>query len=819
MLFFSFILFAEEGVSSVSTENLPKDKYTLVDGAKSVEDSFSSPLGLLEGTTVGESKIPKPFIIKSKTKTVTDVLFSHGVHTYWFNCNSCHPSIFKKKRGETKGLTMSAIFKGEFCGRCHDKVAFRTRACYMCHLPSNARKREEVLNRNNSKEKFYANLALLEKNSARKTNAEDVGGTLSVQQTLKPPIINGDIVSKEWNEAASVSNFWVFEQQRLPSEKTEVLVLADEQHLYIGFRCFDTQPHNINALETRRDSGFGMDDQVVVELDTFHNHRDISSYYVNAIGTQGNTVSTGRANNLAWKGNWKAAAVRTEYGWSAEIMIPLSILNYPHKANTFGVNFRRYHRRTDEWSLWPKRGLISNPEEMGHLTGLILPEKNKLQSWTVMPYVIAGKNIPDHKDQIKDTQLTGGVDIRYEPKPNTTGIFTLYPDFTQIETQVASIDFDYNEKSLADSRPFFQEGSAYFGNDEAYFYSNRIPAFNVGAKYFAQVGQFQVGALATSAADNRKDFAIRLSQGLDINHHGDIILIGTNKKELDNQLIVGRLRGQQSFGLKYGFDVARTNTNIIAGDGDHGKLFVDQNWDYFSIGAAIDHYNEGFLSANGLVKQDLLDTNGVNTYISYYRDLSTGAFRILSGEIGWKGRDTSDGLMQRRQWYTGGSIELRRQIQFGLYYTGDRYLPSKGEAGSWASDLNNDYYWDTSLDFNTRSSRLGFGASYTWGMAGGGDYTYLKSYVWLNPTNKTSVSVSTERVENFGLSNQFIASAVWDISSQSGLSTRFILADNNRYYRIAYTLHATEGRDVFFVYDDEPGSPTKISIKFVASFQ
>ena len=74
-------------------------------------------------------------------------------------------------------------------------------------------------------------------------------------------------------------------------------------------------------------------------------------------------------------------------------------------------------------------------------------------------------NVPDEDGEVND-RADAGFDARYEPRPNLTGLISVNPDFSQIENAVTDIDFSYNEKRLGDYRPFFQEGSRYFGGNE-----------------------------------------------------------------------------------------------------------------------------------------------------------------------------------------------------------------------------------------------------------------------------------------------------------------------------------------------------------------
>ncbi len=116
----------------ISLKHLPKDKYGFVDWAKAIRDGIIAPKGALPGGREKEPEFNGDIIIKSKMDFMPDVLFPHSVHNQWLNCNPCHPKMFEKKAGATP-ISMIAIWKGRYCGRCHDKVAFPIRNCFKCH--------------------------------------------------------------------------------------------------------------------------------------------------------------------------------------------------------------------------------------------------------------------------------------------------------------------------------------------------------------------------------------------------------------------------------------------------------------------------------------------------------------------------------------------------------------------------------------------------------------------------------------------------------------------------------------------------------------
>ncbi len=72
-------------------------------------------------------------IIMKNTRAMPFVKFPHKSHTEWLACSNCHPALFEKKAG-TAAITMNDIFRGKYCGACHDRVAFITYfACDRCH--------------------------------------------------------------------------------------------------------------------------------------------------------------------------------------------------------------------------------------------------------------------------------------------------------------------------------------------------------------------------------------------------------------------------------------------------------------------------------------------------------------------------------------------------------------------------------------------------------------------------------------------------------------------------------------------------------------
>lgn len=118
---------------ALSASGLPLDRYGLVDWAKLVREGKIKPRHSLDPNEEEMPPLPMDVLIIAKSDFVDDVIYPHEIHTYWLKCEVCHPKIFIPAKGENH-MTMSGIAEGEWCGRCHGKVAFPLTDCTRCHV-------------------------------------------------------------------------------------------------------------------------------------------------------------------------------------------------------------------------------------------------------------------------------------------------------------------------------------------------------------------------------------------------------------------------------------------------------------------------------------------------------------------------------------------------------------------------------------------------------------------------------------------------------------------------------------------------------------
>jgi c(7)-type cytochrome triheme protein len=114
--------------------NLPKDQYGLVNWAEALSEGKISPKDSLDPNEKPKPPLDLDVLIHTKSKYQPDVIFPHKIHTMWLKCENCHDAIFKPKAGGNPEMRMVDIAAGQYCGRCHNRVAFPLTDCLRCHV-------------------------------------------------------------------------------------------------------------------------------------------------------------------------------------------------------------------------------------------------------------------------------------------------------------------------------------------------------------------------------------------------------------------------------------------------------------------------------------------------------------------------------------------------------------------------------------------------------------------------------------------------------------------------------------------------------------
>jgi hypothetical protein len=308
------------------------------------------------------------------------------------------------------------------------------------------------------------------------------------------PRIDGVLTDQEWQWAIPVSGFQQFdpEEGAAPTEQTSVMVVYDDNALYFGVICYDSEPDAIVRQLTRRDRTVQADRFSVI-IDSYHDHASAFLFGGSAAGVQSDGVLSqdGRVYDVQWDAVWDFSSAMNDRGWTAEFKIPFSALRFSDQDSEYvwGINFRRYVARkkeTDEWVMVPRKetppGTVSSVSRMGHLSGI--KDIHPPLHLEVLPYQVSKANYlaqPAPFSLRKEFKGTAGLDLKYGVTNNFTFDMAINPDFGQVEVDQAVLNLTVFETQYPEKRPFFTEGASLFSFGNVFdnrqlqlFYSRRI---------------------------------------------------------------------------------------------------------------------------------------------------------------------------------------------------------------------------------------------------------------------------------------------------------------------------------------------------------
>src|SRR5262245_46333926 len=179
--------------------------------------------------------------------------------------------------------------------------------------------------------------------------------TALVARISTPITVDGQLSEPVWSSGPKIGEL-VQRQPRAgqpPTERTEVTLLRDDDHLYIGVYAYDSEPNRVVATQMARDTGMQSDDQIEILLDTFRDQRTAFYFATNPAGAfvDGLVFADGDLNT-DWDAIWEVRTSRTSEGWIAEFAIPFKSLSFPAGRDVWGFNISRTISRKLEDSRW-----------------------------------------------------------------------------------------------------------------------------------------------------------------------------------------------------------------------------------------------------------------------------------------------------------------------------------------------------------------------------------------------------------------------------------------------------------------------------------
>ena len=98
--------------------------------------------------------------------------------------------------------------------------------------------------------------------------------------------IDGVLDEPVWRSAPKIGDLIQRQPERasLPTERTEVTLLHDQDNLYIGVVAYDSEPQRVIGTQMARDGSLGSDDRIEILLDTFRDQRSAFYFATNPAG-------------------------------------------------------------------------------------------------------------------------------------------------------------------------------------------------------------------------------------------------------------------------------------------------------------------------------------------------------------------------------------------------------------------------------------------------------------------------------------------------------------------------------------------------------
>jgi hypothetical protein len=597
------------------------------------------------------------------------------------------------------------------------------------------------------------------------------------------PVVDGRLNDPIWNNAVPFSGFKMVEPTpgSEPTERTEVRILYDHNDLFIGIRCYDSEPRKISANTMEHDKAEERSgDQVSILLDPFQDKRNAYLFIVNPKGARSEGFASGGEHySLGWDGIWEAKSRIDPEGWTAEIRIPFKTISFNANLTSWGINIERYIARKQEiirYSGISLNSFFSNPNEAGLLEGI----ENVKQGLglTFRPYGIAGVNANRTDTGSVSSKLDGGFDIYKNITPNLVAAVTYNTDFAETEVDERKLNLTRFPLFYPEKRTFFLEGSDIFdfagGSTESFmpFFSRRIGLYegapvpiHWGTKIFGKVENTNIAALdvqtrPSGLIPSQNMFASRISQNiLEESKVGVIVTNGSQAGE-KNTLI--------------GADFTYKTSKFMGSDNFSTGVWGVQNWNESKGG------NKSAFGINVDYPNDLWEANltynffgdSLNPGLGFlprraYHYLYTGFSYMPRLEKGWIGSVVRQWFFEFRvsnYWNLEGKLESRRiftapinlrtesgeHIEFNVIPNRE-VLPEDFEVSEGVIIPKGDYkFLSYRAELNTASYRkIQFDLSYNFGQFYSGHYDNIETGVTLKLDGYANLQLGANVVRGY----------------------------------------------------------------------
>jgi len=512
--------------------------------------------------------------------------------------------------------------------------------------------------------------------------------------------IDGWLLEGAWAEAPISSDF-VQSQPNTgypATERTVVRVLYDDENLYVGGVCYDSEADRLTITSLERDFQTLDSDIFGVSLDTFFDRRNAFLFWINPHGAvrDAQAFDDSRTRDDAWDGVVHVRTAISDSGWTVEMAIPWTTLRFnpTQDSRPWGVNFQRRIRRKNEdtyWSPLERREYLHKMSRAGTLYGVeeIRPGRNL----TVKPYVralrSAGASIPD---SARGNDYDAGFDVKYGITPRLTLDLTFRTDFSQVEVDQEQVNLTRFPLFFPEQRDFFLENSGIFTFGDLRGLSSE-PRTSVSLRNFTLFHSRQIGLRGGSPVPILGGGRLTGNAGA-----FQVGLLNVQTEEFEGEPAEN-------------FSVIRLRRKIL-GNSDIGILFGNREANSGEVDSISGRYNRSFgVDAN----LNLLSNLYLNSYFALTRSSQGDDGEAARLSLGWRDRvwDTSVLFRTFDERFDPG-IGFVRRVGVRHYYAtfGAHPRPAIPHVLTINPYVEGEYITDMTGMLETRTGEIGFGTSF-----------------------------------------------------------------------------------------------------------
>jgi hypothetical protein len=300
--------------------------------------------------------------------------------------------------------------------------------------------------------------------------------SVELRYTAVAPTLDG-IIEDIWLQADSAYDFTQYRPvDGVPAnEPTVAYFLADDENLYIAFKCYTPGRKPYASFK-------GLEDHIWWYLDTFDSKNRAYMFAVCLSGhyDDGMMLENGKIQDTSWDLVWFFHIGEYKNGYVIEVRIPFKSIRYKKDLSEWGLQIRRWHIKDYAVSHWTdvrqKDGLQIS--QFGTLKNV--RPKTKGYYLELFP-----EGFLRYDERGDSTEWTPSLsfNFKWDPTSQMTLNGTVNPDFAQIESDPYSFNLSRYPVRLEERRPFFVEGHDIFRmshlgldffNSLDIFYSRRV---------------------------------------------------------------------------------------------------------------------------------------------------------------------------------------------------------------------------------------------------------------------------------------------------------------------------------------------------------